>query len=188
MKQGKIFVITGCSGAGKTSVAEKIIQIEELKLEKVITCTTRPIRNGEKNGKDYFFIAKKEFEENINSNKMFEWARVYDNYYGSRKSDVKKILNSGKNVLFVVDVQGAKKIKEENECKVIFISVENLKELEKRLIERATDSLDIIKRRIEEVKEELAFSKLFDTIIINKNGELDETINNVSKYIKSFES
>ncbi len=114
---------------------------------------------------------------------MFEWTKVYDKYYGSRKEDVEEILRSGKNVLFVVDVQGAIKIKENNECKTIFISVESLDELKLRLIGRATDSLEVIEKRMEEAKKEILSSKSFDKVIVNRNGKIDDAIREVSEFI-----
>ena len=96
VKRGKIIIVTGPSGAGKTAISSGLLNIKELDLQRVITCTTRQKRTGEVDGKDYFFISKEEFLDNIKNNKMFEYAPFLDNYYGSRKIDVEKILNSGK--------------------------------------------------------------------------------------------
>lgn len=186
MSEGKIFVITGCSGSGKTEISKNLLKKKELKLTKITTCTTREPRNGEVNGKDYFFLTKNEFLRNIEEKKMFEWAKVYGNYYGSRKEDVEKILKKGKNVLFVVDVKGALKIKKENKCFVIFIEVESLEELRRRLISRGSDSEETIEKRIKEAKKEMSYSKKFDRIVLNKNGKIFEAIDEISSYILSL--
>jgi guanylate kinase len=183
--KGKIFIITGPSGAGKTEVAKRILLNKSLKIQRVITCTTRGIRPGEVDGKDYFFLTKEEFLKNIKNDAMFEYAEVYGNYYGSRKKDVESILESGKNILFTVDVKGALNLKKiDPGCKVIFIRAESPEELKRRLTDRKTDSQEVIDNRVREALAELKLENKFDYNVINFNGKLDKTIIEVEKIIK----
>lgn len=174
----KIFVISGHSGSGKTTIAYALLkQIKNL--EKIITCTTRNPRPNEVDGKDYFFISKKEFELNIKNNLMAEFEEYSGNYYGSRKSDVKKILYSGKNVLFVVETKGALTLKKNFPSAIlIFIKAPSVEELKKRLFLRG-DAKEIIEKRISEINDELTREKEFDFIIIN--DILDDSIKQVKK-------
>lgn len=184
MNKGKIFIITGPSGAGKTEVGKNILLNKSLKIQRVITCTTRAIRPGEVDGKDYFFLTKEEFLKNIKNKAMFEYAEVYGNYYGSRKKDVQAILDSGKNVLFTVDVKGAINLKKiDPECKVIFIKAESPDELKRRLTDRKTDSLEVINNRVREALAELELEDKFDYRVINFNGKLEDTIREVERII-----
>jgi len=184
-KRGKIFVLTGPSGVGKTEIAKNILKNKELNIQKVTTCTTRSIRPGEKDGRDYFFLSKEKFLNNIKNKKMFEYAEVYGNYYGSRKEDVEKILNYGKNILFTVDVKGAFSLKKiVPSCKTFFIKAESISELKKRLLGRNTDSRSIIEARIKKAIHELNNAKKFDYIIVNYNGKMNKTIEEVSNLIR----
>ncbi len=185
MNKGKIFIITGPSGAGKTEVAKNILLNKSLGIQRVITCTTRAIRPGEVDGEDYFFLTKEEFLKNIKNKAMFEYAQVYGNYYGSRKKDVGAIIDSGKNVLFTVDVKGAINLKKiDRDCKVIFIKAESVNELKKRLIGRNTDAKEVIQKRVDLALAELKMADRFDYIVINFNGKLKDTIKDVENIIK----
>lgn len=179
-----VIIITGPSGSGKTEIGKRILKNNN-QIKRVTTCTTRPKRIGEKEGKDYFFLTRKEFINNIKKHLMLEYAKVYGNYYGCRKKDVEKILNSGKNVLFILDVQGALSLKKKlKKSLTIFIQVENLKELKRRLIGRATDSKEVIKRRLIMAKKESKMAKKFDKTIINYRGKINSTVKNILDYIK----
>ncbi len=183
-KRGSVFIITGPSGAGKTEVAKQILLNKNLNIKKVVTCTTRGKREGEVDGKDYFFLTKEEFLKNISAKKMFEFAEVYGNYYGSRKIDVENLLSNGTNVLFVVDVQGALSLKKiNNDFKGIFLKAESTAELKKRLCGRNTDSTEIINGRLNVALSELKLADKFDYILINHNGKIEQTISEVAKII-----
>jgi guanylate kinase len=179
---GRIFVISGLSGAGKTTIASNLLkQIPTLK--KVITCTTRSPREGEINGQDYNFVSKEEFEKFISNNKLIEYAKVYDNYYGSLKSDLNNLIKKEKDVLFVVDVQGALTLKTLiSESKLIFIDVP-LEEIKKRLEKRGKDSREVIEKRLQIAKEELTYKNKFDFVV--ENIDLKKAIDEVKEIILS---
>ncbi len=162
----KVFIISGHSGSGKTTIAYALLK-KMSNLKKVVTCTTRSPRVGEENGKDYHFLTKSEFEENIKNNLMAENEQYSGNYYGSRKEDVNKLLSSGNNVLFIVETKGALNLKKVfNDAILIFIKAPSVEELEKRLINRG-DKIEDVKKRIDEVNDEIGREKEFDYIIVN---------------------
>ncbi|MEK6959260.1 MAG: guanylate kinase [archaeon] len=163
----KIFVITGSSGVGKSTIADALL-LKNKNLKKVITCTTRAPRGKEKDGVDSRFLSVEKFKALIEKKAFFENALVYGNYYGSLKEDVKKILASKKSLLFVVDVQGAETIKKNDSRAVtIFIKPPKFEELRARLKKRKTDSEEIIDKRIAVAKEELKKAPLFDYAVVN---------------------
>ncbi len=176
----KIIVVSGHSGSGKTTIAYALLK-QNKNLEKVVTCTTRKPRKGEKNGKDYFFLSKKEFEKNIENGLMAEYEKYSGNYYGSRKKDVEKILSNKKNVLFVVETKGALTLKKVfPNAILIFVKAPSVKELENRLKKRG-DEKELIKKRIGEIQDELKREKEFNFVIIN--DVLKTAINEVEKII-----
>ena len=176
----KVFIISGHSGSGKTTIAYALLK-KMSNLKKVVTCTTRSPRVGEVNGKDYHFLSKSEFEENVKNNLMAENEQYSGNYYGSRKEDVNKLLSSGNNVLFIVETKGALNLKKVfTNAILIFIKAPSVKELEQRLILRG-DKIEDVKKRINEVNDELDREKEFDYIIIN--DILENAISEVEKII-----
>jgi len=183
MVKAKLFILTGPSGAGKSTIADEIIK-KEKNLTKVITCTTRPIRTGEKDGVDYRFVTKEEFEKFIRKDMLLERATVYENYYGSLRDDVEKIMESGKSVLFVIDVQGAMTIKAKFRGAVaIFIKTPTVGDLRERLEKRKKDSKDVIAQRVQSAKDELALESEFSYVVIN--DDLKTAISEVRKIIDS---
>ncbi len=181
MVKAKLFILTGPSGAGKSTIAEEVLK-KEKNLTKVITCTTRAARTGEKDGVDYRFFTKEEFEKFIRKDMLLERATVYDNYYGSLRDDVEKIMESGKSVLFVVDVQGAMTIKAKFRGAVdIFIKTPSPDDLRKRLEKRKKDSKDVIARRLQTARDELALESEFTYVVVN--DDLKVAIGEVRKII-----
>lgn len=185
-KKGEIFIITGPSGVGKTEILKRLLSKPELNLQRVITCTTRAKREGEIDGKDYFFLSKEEFLNGLKNNEFFENAEVYGNFYGSRKKDVEKILHEGTNVLFVIDVQGAINMKKiDPDCKVIFIQAESIDELKSRLINRKSDSEEIVEKRLSTALKEMESADEFDFTVNNMHGKIGEATRNIEKIISA---
>ncbi len=167
-----MIVICAPSGTGKSTLINRL-KSDHPELEWSVSCTTRPIRAGEKNGKDYHFISKEEFEEQIKKDQFIEWAKVHSNYYGTSKIFVSQGLQEGRRMLFDLDVQGADAMKKiyGHQAQVIFIEPPSVDELEKRLRLRGTDSEQVINERVENAKNELARKNDYDFLIMNDDVE-----------------
>lgn len=182
MKENKarLYVITGPSGVGKGTVLNKFFEHNKDNIIYSISATTRAPRPQEKDGVNYFFITKEEFEREIENGDFLEWAKYSDNYYGTKKSFVLKCLNEGKSVVLEIEAQGAKKVMEKYpECVSIFITPPDLDELEKRLRGRKTETEDAIQKRLEAVKRELEESKNYKYLIVN--DKVDEAFNQLQQ-------
>ena len=166
-QQGLVFIIAAPSGAGKTTIVRKLLaQNPDIKLS--ISHTTRQPREGEKNGEDYHFTTVIDFETRIKQNEFLEYAKVYQNYYGTSLSWLKKALSEGHDVLLEIDVQGAAQVKEKlPEAITIFILPPDIQTLEERLTSRQTDSKESIDLRLAEAKNEIAEAVNYDYTIIN---------------------
>ena len=167
-----LIVISGPSGSGKGTIIKEVMKkIPDLIYS--VSYTTRPKREGEIEGKDYFFISKDEFEKLINEDFFIEWAKVYDYYYGTGKEFVLNNLNDNKDVILEIEIQGAKKIREIYDKKnviFIFIAPPDFKELERRIMNRKRgETEEEIKKRMNFAKKEIEESKNYDYIIINDN-------------------
>lgn len=170
---GKLFIFSAPSGSGKTTIVQHLLK-QDFKLEFSISATSRAKRVNEINGKDYHFLSAEEFKAKIGNNEFLEWEEVYEGcFYGTLKSEVEKIREEGNNVIFDVDVVGGTNIKKfyKDEALAIFIQPPSIKELENRLRNRNTDSEEVIAKRVEKFKFELAFSNQFDKIIVNDKLE-----------------
>ena len=171
MRKGRLFVISASSGTGKTTLAHELLK-EDKNLVASVSCTTRPPRPKEQNGKDYYFVSKEEFT-NIKKKKGFlEWANVFGRYYGTPKKQVEKHTRRGRDVLLLIDVQGAKKVKKTKPNAVfIFLVPPSKEELKRRLRKRGTESKQEINKRFHvatrELKE-LNDLKLCDYRIVNR--------------------
>jgi len=184
--QGKLIIISAPSGAGKTTILKHLLK-QGLNLEFSVSACSREKRINEINGKDYFFITADEFKQKIINNEFLEWEEVYkDHFYGTLKSEVERMTSEGKNVIFDVDVIGGINIKKNyvKESLAIFIMPPSIEELKKRLINRSTDSIENINKRVAKAKKEIEFADKFDKIIINDNLEI--TLNEITQVIKNF--
>jgi guanylate kinase len=169
MQQGKIVIFSAPSGSGKTTLVKWLLE-QNLNLHFSISATSRPARNNEVDGKDYFFLSPDIFRQKISENAFLEWEEVYkDKFYGTLLSEVERTLAEGKHVLFDVDVKGGINIKNHfgAEALSVFIQPPSIEVLRHRLETRATDSAEIIQERVEKADYELSFAPQFDVIIIN---------------------
>ena len=168
--KGRLVVVSAPSGAGKTTLCDKLIQTMPNVVQS-ISMTTRPLRAGEQNKLDYFFVSENIFKAKIKNNELLEYAKVFDNYYGTPRNFVEDNLNKGRDVVLNIDVQGAMKIRRKfrKDSLFIFILAPSLKELEARLLKRQTDKKNEIKKRLETAKKELEYLKYYDYKIVNDN-------------------
>ncbi|MBU0531180.1 MAG: guanylate kinase [Candidatus Uhrbacteria bacterium] len=179
---GKLYVLTGPSAVGKTSVAERLLA-EVPNLERVVTYTTREPREGETNGVDYNFVDEATFRKMINAGIMFEWAVVYDHLYGNSKDDIEKMLGEGKNVLLVIDVQGANTVCDKMPDAVsIFISADT-ENLLSRIKKRGSISATDLEARRGEIDNEIEYSRQCQHVVINEENKLDEAVAQVRQII-----
>ena len=162
-----IFIISAPSGCGKTSLVKELCYAYPY-LEQTISCTTREMREGEENGKDYNFISTDSFVNKIKLGHFIEQQAVYNNYYGTTYESIKEINDTGKDAILEIDYKGMLSIKRALPNAVsIYILPPNIKELEKRLVNRGLDEKEVIRRRISQASHELKFSKFSDFTIIN---------------------
>ena len=182
LNSSKLIIFAAPSGAGKSSLIKKIIEISEEKLELSVSATTRLPRKGEIHGKDYFFISDNEFNELKDKDAFIECANVHGNQYGTLKSFVHEKMEEGISVILDIDVQGFAQIKETEEDMVsIFIIPPSLDELKNRLILRGLDTNDAIEKRLLNALEELKHAESFDYIVLNDN--FDNAIDQLSSII-----
>ena len=187
LNSSKLIIFAAPSGAGKSSLIKKIIEISEEKIELSVSATTRVPRKGEIHGKDYFFISDNEFNELKDKDAFIECANVHGNQYGTLKSFVHEKLEEGISVILDIDVQGFAQIRETIEDIVsIFIIPPSLDELKNRLTLRGLDTNDAIEKRLLNALEELKHAESFDYIVLNDN--FDNAIDQLSSIIFSDNS
>ena len=187
MKKGKLIVFSAPSGSGKTTIVRHLLGKEDLNLEFSISAASRPPRGEEVDGKDYYFISTKEFKQHIKNGDFLEWEEVYrDNFYGTLKSEIDRIWEKGKNVIFDIDVSGGLRIKHKfpEETLAVFVKPPSIDELKIRLKKRSTESDDKINMRIAKASVELATAPQFDKII--KNYDLEIAKEDAYQLVKKF--
>ncbi len=187
MKQGKLIIFSAPSGSGKTTLVHHLLQQPELNLAFSVSVASREKRPNEVDGKDYYFISPEEFQQKIIEEAFVEWEEVYkNNYYGTLKSEVKRLLNEGKNVIFDIDVKGGLNIKKQypDNSLAIFVQPPSITELKHRLETRQTETPEKIKMRIDKADEEMQYAKDFDVIIIN--DDLEKAKEEAYHTVKSF--
>ena len=164
---GKLYVLSAPSGAGKTTLTRALLA-ENPELRFSVSFTTRAPRAGEQQGRDYFFVDRARFEAMIAGGELLEYAKVFDNYYGTGRAQIDEHLNAGRNVLLDIDWQGARQVRSRMaESVLIFVMPPSLAELERRLRGRATDSDDVIRRRLSEALADMGHWDEFDYVVIN---------------------
>lgn len=184
-RQPLLIVISGPSGVGKDSVLLRMKE-RELPFYFVVTATTRPQRKGEKEGVDYFFVSREEFDSMIEKDQLIEHALVYDDYKGVPKQQVVDALNSGVDVVMRLDVQGAETVRRlAPEALLIFLDVESEAELTRRLKDRRTETVEALQLRLNTAREERNRIDLFDYYVINARGRLDETVDSIVAIIEA---
>lgn len=166
--KGVPIVVSAPSGAGKTTLINKLISKLYKEIAYSISATTRPSRRNEKDGVNYFFLSKEEFKRWIDEGKFIEWAQVHNHYYGTPKKMFKETLKKGYNIIMDLDVQGGINIKKRYPDGIyIFILTKNVDILKRRLTRRKTNTEESINERIKNAREELRFIKEYDYVVIN---------------------
>ena len=183
---GKVIVVSAPSGAGKTSIVRHILDyLPELSFS--TSATTRAMRDGEVDGKDYHFMSVDDFKKEISNDNFLEWEEVYDNqFYGTLKSEIERIWNEGKTVIFDVDVKGGLNIKNYfgDNALSIFIEPPTIEELERRLRKRGTENSESLKKRVQKAEYELSFAPKFDKVVLN--DDLDKARQEVIDAVRCF--
>lgn len=187
MKTGKLIVFSAPSGSGKTTIVRYLLSKPELNLDFSISAASRPPREDEVDGKDYYFLSLEDFKKKIKNDEFLEWEEVYrDNFYGTLKTEVDRIWASGKNVIFDIDVVGGLDIKHiyPEKTLAVFVKPPSIEELKIRLKKRKTESEDKINMRVAKASIELATAPQFDFIIENNN--LQEALDEAYKLVSDF--
>jgi guanylate kinase len=168
IKTAALFIVSAPSGAGKTTLCERLLQSVP-NIVRSVSMTTRVRRPGEKHGRDYFFVSKKEFLDKIKRNEFLEYAKVFDNYYGTPRVFVEKAHSRNQDVLMTIDVQGAMKVRKYFRAKSVFIFIlpPSMNVLKTRLKKRDTDTARQIGLRMGIAKKELSYVRFYDYKIVN---------------------
>jgi len=184
LNRGMVLIISSPSGAGKTTICKKLIE-EVNNLNLSVSVTTRLKRSDEVDGKDYFFRSDKEFDDMVAQEKFLEHAKVFDYSYGTLKSEIDTKIINGINVIVDIDWQGTRQIEQHipDDIVKIFILPPSIKELEKRLGARATESQDSFKKRMSEARKEISHYSEYDFIIINE--DVQESVNKIKTILYS---
>ena len=170
-KLGHLFIISGPSGVGKSSLLKRLLA-EHDNLRFSVSSTPRQPRVGEVNGKDYFFITKEQFQEDIKNEMFLEWAEVHNNFYGTSKKQISDMTNEGLDVILDIDVQGSQNLMKKGIDGIyIFIAPPSIEELKKRLVGRGTDSAEVIATRVKNAETEMKFKNKYPNIVVNDNLE-----------------
>jgi guanylate kinase len=162
-----LLVLSAPSGGGKTTVCEHLLKRLDW-MKRCITATTRKPRSGERHGHDYWFLSEAEFKKRIANGGFFEYAQVHGNYYGTPRKEVEAALRKGQSLALVIDVQGGAAVKGQRPDSVlVFLAPPSMKELKKRLYQRATDAPEVLRRRLREAARECAAGARYDYLVVN---------------------
>lgn len=167
MTRAKLFIISAPSGAGKTTLARGLNDaLPDTAFS--VSHTTRPQRRNEVHGVDYYFVSEREFREMADRDEFLEYARVFGNWYGTSKAEVRELMEQGKTVLLDIDWQGARKVRSRMpDCGSIFILPPSMAELERRLRSRGQDSDEVIRQRMEQARDEMQHAEEYDFEVVN---------------------
>lgn len=181
-RRGLMFILSSPSGAGKTTLSRKLLEVET-QVSLSVSVTTRPKRPGEVDGKDYHFITHAQFDRMVQNNELLEHAVVFDNKYGTPRAPVMAELDAGRDVLFDIDWQGTRQLA--GNCREdmvsVFILPPTLEELERRLKARAQDSLDVVAKRMSRATHEISHWEEYDYVVINEN--LDKALSHIQRIL-----
>ncbi|MDI3546408.1 MAG: guanylate kinase [Halanaerobiales bacterium] len=180
-KEGKLFVLSGPSGVGKGTILARLLADFD-QVEYSVSATTRKPRQGEIDGRDYFFLSEEEFFRMVEKDQFIEWAKVHNNYYGTPRKYVDETLKAGKDIILEIDIQGAKQVKEDYpEAVFIFLAPPSLEELENRLERRGSEDEKNKEIRLRNAKGEMREIVNYDYKIVNE--EIDETVEKLKAII-----
>jgi guanylate kinase len=170
-RRGLLYVLSSPSGAGKSTIARMLMENDE-GVAMSVSATTRPIRPGETDGHDYHFVSDEQFDEMVGQGAFLEWAHVFGHRYGTLKSEVMRVIEGGRDVLLDIDWQGTQQLKQVDPDIVrVFILPPSMAELERRLRNRATDSDEVVRRRMERAAAEISHWAEYDYVLINDHME-----------------
>jgi guanylate kinase len=182
----KLILFCGPSGSGKTTIVHHLLE-NNTRFSFSVSATTRKKRSNEIHGRDYYFLSLEEFKSKIENDEFVEWEEVYESgYYGTLKSEITRISNLGKHVIFDVDVEGGLKIKKlfGSSLLSVFVMPPSIEDLKHRLKSRATETQSDLQRRLEKAEQELKYCENFDRVIINK--DLDQSLREAQEMVDKF--
>ncbi|UWP59538.1 guanylate kinase [Ruminococcus gauvreauii] len=182
--KGILVVVSGFSGSGKGTLMNRLMEkYDNYALS--VSATTRSPRAGECDGREYFFKTQEEFKEMIQEDAFIEYARYVDNYYGTPKKYVQEQLDSGRDVILEIEMQGALKVKEKMpETLLIFVTPPSVQELKRRLQGRGTESGEIIDARMAQAKEEVKFMEFYDHVLVNETNQEESCVDEMHQVIQ----
>jgi len=182
-QKGILFILSGPAGVGKGTVRKRLFE-QETHLKYSVSATTRKMRPGEKEGVDYLYKSKAQFEQMIQQNELLEYAKYVDNYYGTPKKYVLDELNKGNDVFLEIEVQGAMQVKQNfPEGVFIFLFPPSLEELKNRIVNRGTETNDVILQRLEEARKEIEMMREYDYVVVN--DDVDKAVAKVKSIVVS---
>lgn len=183
-KRGLLIIMSGPSGVGKGTIREELMKKDDLNLHYSVSMTTRGMRPGEVNGREYYFVSREEFDQNIAKDNLLEWAEFVGNRYGTPRDKVEQMRNEGKNVMLEIEVNGTaqvlKKVQDDGVLS-IFIAPPSLEELENRLRGRGTETEEVIKSRVAKATHEFGFKDQYKYVVVN--DKLDKAVDDVRQII-----
>jgi len=182
IKKGRLIVISGPSGAGKSTLLKMLLEKYKGSLKFSVSFTSREPRVGEIDGQDYFFISQEQFEKDIKDDIFLEWAVVHGNYYGTSKKYIEDIINCGIDCILDIDVQGALNLMNKKiDALYIFIAPPSIEELKKRLLNRNTDTLETIEKRIKNAENEMKYKDYYNYVVVN--DDLNEAFKKLERIV-----